>query len=123
MRKQKNNVRTSGTVEAGGLGDGRSIGGARIVDVALEQQRITEIGRVRLQIRRRLTVVAIGLVFFQRVIGDQPIAYALGVVRHQVVDARYRLVERAGGDDAEHPRNFDVVVDLVCGPDRECRSD
>ena len=123
MRKLKNSVPHVGHRRSRGLGDGGRIGGARVVDVALEQQRITEIGRVRPQIRRRLRVVAIGLVLFQRVIGDQPVADALGVVRHQVVDARYLLVERAGGDDAEHPRNPDAVIDLLLRADRECRSD
>ena len=34
-------------------------------------------------------------------------------LRHQIVDARDRLVERARGDEAEHPRDLDAVIDLV----------
>ena len=97
----------------GGLGDGGVIGLARIVDIALEQERIAEIIGVVAQRRPRTGIVAVGLQRFERVVGDETLANPRHSVGDQFVDSRDRLGEGARSDDAEHPGNADGVVDLA----------
>ena len=113
MRKLQNSGATLGHGVDRRLGDLLGVGLARIGDVALEQQRIAEIGAMQRRDRVRAAASSrFGLQPLQRVVGQRcRCGCAPARALDQFVDARHRLVERAGGDQAQHPGN----LDLACG--------
>ena len=104
MRKVQNSGTTPGTVSAAALAIGGLVGLARIGDVALEQQRVAEIVRMRVEVDARLGVLAVGLQPLERVIGDQAALDPRLRPRHEIVDARHRRIERARRDQCRAPR-------------------
>ena len=114
IRKLQNNVPTSGTVYRRRPGDGGAIGGARVGDVTLEQQRVTQIGGVLVEARGRLGSSRL-VRALKRVVGDEPAADAMLRCATSSLMPGIGVVERARGDNAQQPGNLSRTS-IVCAP-------
>ncbi len=94
-----------------GAGDRRVVGLARIVDVSLEQQGVTEVGRVRRQGLSRVLVGPILAQTLKRVIGDEAVLDPLLRLGDEIENAFDGLIERARRDQSERPGDLDFEVD------------
>ena len=121
-RKHQNSTGTFGTVDqaAASICAGGRLG--RLVDVAQQQQRITQIGLVRLEARARRRILGIGAQQLQRRVRLDAAHDALAGTRHEFEDAGHRLIDRARGDETEQPRDLDLGRSACATARREGRT-